>query len=74
MSKGFGNGSLKSGNPKTPNDYQKLVRRASGGDKKAVKKVNKLLKKGDKFTEDNLKSIRPGNGLHTKHYWESLCE
>jgi pseudaminic acid synthase len=34
--------------------------------------IVKNIKKGDKFTEDNLKSIRPGNGLHTKHYWDIL--
>ena len=34
--------------------------------------IVKNIKKGDKFTKDNLKSIRPGNGLHTKHYWNIL--
>lgn len=34
--------------------------------------VVKDMKKGDKFTENNLKSIRPGNGIHTKHYWDIL--
>ena len=34
--------------------------------------IVKDMKKGDKFTEDNLKSIRPGNGIHTKHYWDIL--
>lgn len=34
--------------------------------------VVKNMKKGDTFNEDNLKSIRPGNGLHTKYYWEIL--
>jgi pseudaminic acid synthase len=30
------------------------------------------MKKGDIFSEDNIKSIRPGNGLHTRHYWDVL--
>ena len=34
--------------------------------------VVKDMKKGDIFSEDNLKSIRPGNGLHTKYYWDVL--
>lgn len=34
--------------------------------------VVKDMKKGDIFDENNLKSIRPGNGLHTKHYWDIL--
>jgi pseudaminic acid synthase len=34
--------------------------------------IVKNMKKGDKFNEENLKSIRPGNGLHTKYYWDIL--
>lgn len=30
--------------------------------------VVKDMKKGDIFTEDNLKSIRPANGIHTRYY------
>jgi pseudaminic acid synthase len=32
----------------------------------------KDIKKGDIITKDNLRSIRPSNGIHTKHYWEIL--
>jgi pseudaminic acid synthase len=32
----------------------------------------KLLKKGETIDETCIKSIRPGNGLHTKFYWELL--
>jgi pseudaminic acid synthase len=34
--------------------------------------IVKDVKKGDILTEDNLKSIRPGFGLHPKHYKELL--
>lgn len=30
------------------------------------------IKKGDIITIENIKSVRPGNGLHTKHYQEIL--
>ena len=30
--------------------------------------VSKDIKEGDEFTKDNIKIIRPGTGLHTKHY------
>ena len=30
------------------------------------------MNKGDVFHKDNLKSIRPGNGIHTKYYDDIL--
>jgi sialic acid synthase SpsE len=32
----------------------------------------KDVKKGDIIDETNVKSIRPSNGIHTKHYWDIL--
>ena len=34
--------------------------------------VAKDMKKGDVFTPESLRSVRPGDGLHTKHYEELL--
>jgi pseudaminic acid synthase len=30
------------------------------------------VKKGERFTRENIKSIRPGNGLHPKHFYNIL--
>jgi sialic acid synthase SpsE len=30
------------------------------------------LKKGEKFSSENVRSIRPGDGLHTRHLAEVL--
>lgn len=34
--------------------------------------VTGAMKKGEAFTPDNLRSIRPANGLHTRHYEDVL--
>ncbi len=34
--------------------------------------IAKDMKNGDLFTTENLRSVRPGYGLHTKHYYEIL--
>lgn len=34
--------------------------------------IVKNVKKGEIFNETNVKSIRPGFGIHTKHYWDIL--
>lgn len=34
--------------------------------------VVKPLKKGEKITEEQIRSIRPGHGCHTKHFWDLL--
>ena len=34
--------------------------------------VIKKIKKGNKFTKNNIKSIRPGHGLHPRYYWDVI--
>ena len=34
--------------------------------------ITKDVKKGETLTKENVRSIRPGNGLHPKHYNEIL--
>jgi sialic acid synthase SpsE len=34
--------------------------------------VTKNVKAGEVFTEDNIRSVRPADGLHTKYYEQIL--
>lgn len=49
-------------------DYQLTYKQAKGKDFSRSLYVVKDLKKGDVITEEHVKSIRPGFGLHPKYY------
>jgi pseudaminic acid synthase len=53
-------------------DYTLTDKQAKGKDFSRSLYVVQDLKKGDLITEDNVKSIRPGFGLHPKHYTQIL--
>ncbi|MGJ3234510.1 pseudaminic acid synthase [Marivirga sp.] len=49
-------------------DYTLTEKQKKGKDFSRSLYVVKDIKKGEKFTEENVKSIRPGFGMHPKHY------
>jgi pseudaminic acid synthase len=53
-------------------DYNLTEKQEKGKDFSRSLYVVKDIKEGDIITEDNLRSIRPGFGLHPKFYHESL--
>ena len=53
-------------------DYTLTDKQAKGKDFSRSLYVVQDLKKGDLITQDNVKSIRPGFGLHPKHYTQIL--
>jgi len=53
-------------------DYQLTEKQAKGRDFSRSLYVVKDMKKGDVITEDNVRSIRPGFGMHPKHYKDIL--
>ena len=82
--KGFGAVHFSTGGYKTPDDYKKLVKKAHYGDEKAIKKMNKLMKKGDTnlsialgdFQKDvyNRSSEMEGSTMiHEKNYVPMNC-
>jgi len=84
MKNGFARLLISTSDPKTPADYKKLVKKAHYGDKKAVKKLNKLMKKGDKnvriaigdFQRNSLNRYSQQEGstmIHEKDYVPMNC-
>ncbi|NOQ31381.1 MAG: pseudaminic acid synthase [Helicobacteraceae bacterium] len=61
---------------KSIRNVEKMVGRVSyEGKSKAYARslyISANIKKGEKFTKDNVKSIRPGDGLHPKYYEDVL--
>ena len=57
-------GSVKYGPQTEPEKYNRRFRRSLF--------VSQNIKKGDKFTSENIRSVRPANGLETKYYDEVL--
>ncbi len=53
-------------------DYHLTAKQKSGREFSRSLYIVKDVKAGDKVTADNVKSIRPGYGLHPKHYTEVL--
>jgi pseudaminic acid synthase len=53
-------------------DYKLTEKQQKGRDFSRSLYVTKDIKKGELFTIENVKSIRPGFGLHTKYYKEIL--
>jgi pseudaminic acid synthase len=53
-------------------DYELTDKQAKGRDFSRSLYITEDVKAGDVLTEDNIRSIRPGFGLHPKHYKEVL--
>ena len=53
-------------------NYQLTEKQKKGRDFSRSLYVVKDIKKGEEVTEENVKSVRPGFGLHPKHYEEIL--
>jgi pseudaminic acid synthase len=53
-------------------DYTLTEKQRKGKDFSRSLYAVKDIKKGEKFTEENVKSIRPGFGLHPKYYQEII--